>query len=357
MPDISFLKEIALANIRMPKMPFKMNFAITYRCNYRCKMCNIWKKPKQNELSLKEIESIFSSAPFLRWLSLTGGEPFLNPDIDKIAKSASLFCKVSILNIPTNGSMPQRIFKKTKKICELAINKTIVTISLDDPASVHNEIRGAKDAWKNSLKTYSKLKCLEEEFKNFGVFFEFTLSPFNLNCFEKMIADAKAEVGANADDFYVTVFHVSKHFYNNKKMEHLKELFSQDIFNELKKIRTMLPAKFSSTNLANKLYLLLATPELSNPLPCRAASASCFLDPTGVLYACISMDKRIGDLRKSNYDLAKLMSSERADAIRDLVRNCSSCWTPCEANQTILANLPRACLLCLKSTLLDLLTH
>jgi MoaA/NifB/PqqE/SkfB family radical SAM enzyme len=347
--ELSFLKTIALANLMKPKRPFKVNFAITYKCNYRCKMCNIWKKPKQNELNLQEIEKIFSKANYLQWISLTGGEPFLRNDVDEIARIINEHCNLFTLNIPTNGSIPSRIYKKTRKICELSIKKTGVTVSLDGPKELHDEIRGVSGAWERSIETFSLLKELENEFRNFKVFFEFTLSPFNLKYFQKTVEDAEKEVKVNASDFHVTFMHTSEHYYANTELQKLCETFKTEAFEELAKLRKMRRKSLSAEKLLSDIYLALINEELNCPLKCCALSCSCFIDPYGNVYPCIVLDDLVGNLRENNYELGRIVLSDRANALREKINKCKLCWTPCEANQTILANIAKASALYLKS--------
>ena len=63
------------------------NFAVTYRCDSRCKNCYIWRMPApdRGELSLGKIRDIFEvNEGFLygvRSIQITGGEPFLRRDL------------------------------------------------------------------------------------------------------------------------------------------------------------------------------------------------------------------------------------------------------------------------------------
>jgi MoaA/NifB/PqqE/SkfB family radical SAM enzyme len=38
-----------------------INWIFTYKCNLKCKHCDIWKNPYNDELSLEKIEEIVSS--------------------------------------------------------------------------------------------------------------------------------------------------------------------------------------------------------------------------------------------------------------------------------------------------------
>jgi molybdenum cofactor biosynthesis enzyme MoaA len=124
--------------------PYKLNYAVTYRCNARCKICNTWKKyvdspeNQKEELKLDEIDSIFRNFD-LTWISLTGGEPFLRNDLPDIA--AIIYTHnphIHLLTIPTNGSLPDTIFGSVERILEeTEIPNMVVSVSLDgDEASM-----------------------------------------------------------------------------------------------------------------------------------------------------------------------------------------------------------------------------
>ena len=41
-------RRILLSNFRRSPMPFKLTFILTYRCDCRCRMCNIWQRKVEN---------------------------------------------------------------------------------------------------------------------------------------------------------------------------------------------------------------------------------------------------------------------------------------------------------------------
>ena len=68
-------------------VPREFMFPITYRCNARCVMCNIWRLPKKKELSLQQMEQLLSDKLFsnIEAVNITGGEPTLREDHIQIA--------------------------------------------------------------------------------------------------------------------------------------------------------------------------------------------------------------------------------------------------------------------------------
>ena len=55
---------------------------VTYRCNAKCYMCNIWKNPTKPEEEITAENLI--SLPKMQSVNITGGEPFIRADLDKI---------------------------------------------------------------------------------------------------------------------------------------------------------------------------------------------------------------------------------------------------------------------------------
>lgn len=343
----SFLKEIGKANFIAPKKPFKLNFAVTYNCNSQCKTCNIWKKTGKQELSVTEIGKIFQNAPFLQWISLTGGEPFLRNDLDEIARAAEKNCNLFVLTIPTNGMLSKKIYKKTKEICSLGIPKTAVSVSIDGSRELHDEIRGMKNSWKKGMKSFEMLKSLESEFENFNALIEHTISPFNISSFEETLNCLNKE-GVGLDDLHFTFMHFSNHYYENRRLQKKQEEFKRELAVKINKIKKSKKNALRTDSILRSAYLSLLNPELKSSVKCCAGKASCFLDSYGNVYPCILMDKKLGNLKNYEWNLKKLISMQRMGLWTE---QCSGCWIPCEAYQAMLCNIPKTALLCVKERL------
>jgi MoaA/NifB/PqqE/SkfB family radical SAM enzyme len=324
-----------------------LNFAITYRCNLKCKICNIWKKKSTNELTLEEIEKTAKKNNFFSWISLTGGEPFLRKDIVEIVNIFNHQCKnLYLLNIPTNGFLPNLIVKRTKEMLNLGIPKIVITPSLDGPKHIHDLIKGKKGSWERTIKTFKQLKELSEKNRNLEVLFSFTLSPFNVGRFKDTIFSVKKIVNdIKISDFHINLFHFSEHFYSNLGFK-IPSNYKKNLIKEIKKINEAKagysiidPIKF-----IEKEYTKLASRYIETnkiPLICKAIASSLFLDPFGNVYPCIIFNKKLGNIRETNYELSKILNSNFTKSIKIGIRKgkCPHCWTPCEANQTILNSL------------------
>jgi MoaA/NifB/PqqE/SkfB family radical SAM enzyme len=72
--------------------PSNVLFNITFRCNLKCKHCDIWKDKSGKELSTEEIKEIIDKLK--NWLEyfrlhFSGGEPLVRKDIFEIIKYCS----------------------------------------------------------------------------------------------------------------------------------------------------------------------------------------------------------------------------------------------------------------------------
>jgi MoaA/NifB/PqqE/SkfB family radical SAM enzyme len=96
------------------------------------------------ELAFEELKSVIDDLG--SWhprLSITGGEPFLHPDLKRFTGYAKN--KGFRLNINTNGLL---LAKNAHWIAESAVDD--VSISIDGPASVHDKIRGLNGAFEQT---------------------------------------------------------------------------------------------------------------------------------------------------------------------------------------------------------------
>ncbi len=76
-------------------------------------------------------------------------------------------------------------------------------------------------------------------------------------------------------------------------------------------------------------------------MPCHALRASCFIDPWGVVYPCITYSRPIGRLRETGMRLDPIWNAHETTQLqREIWKGqCPQCWTACEAYQSILGNV------------------
>lgn len=347
----SFRAFTKIITTRLKGKLFKLNFAITYKCNSRCKMCNTWKryieKPwmLKKELEIEEIHQIFKGFGKLVWVSLTGGEPFLRDDIADIVNSVRDNCQIKMLNITTNCLSSKLIEDRVRDIAEVKVPLTCINVSIDGPAQIHDYMRGIKGAYDSAVKTLEILNLLRDEYSNLLIGFEYTITSFNAGYLKLLIDElTKTKLSWVLENVTITLYHEG-YLYNNlglnSKQQVTDEIFK---FKALKDINDGLNLAHVKSPLAliKRTYLKRARRYILDenvPLQCTAQRNSLFLNPYGDVYPCIILGHKIGNLRNYNYNVYELLKSENALKLKYEIQNCNKCWTPCEAYPSILTHL------------------
>src|SRR5262245_15951186 len=170
------------STVTRPAVPLKLNFCLTYWCQYRCKTCNIWQRKPTDELTTAEILAFIRANPGINWLDLTGGEIFLRPDIDEVLEAiVTEWKELAILHFPTNGLLTQRRVRSVERIAGRGPASLIVTVSLDGDEAVNDDSRGIKGGFKRQTATFNALRRIAGVQAVFGV----TLSAYNAGMFER----------------------------------------------------------------------------------------------------------------------------------------------------------------------------
>ena len=145
--------------------PFIAILGLTYKCNLRCQMCRLWENEdtSKKELSYREIVQFLNDLYHhfnIRFIRIVDTEAFLRNDIGAIIKSIKR--KGFYLHIVTNGTLI------TRKLAELCIREGVdrISISLDAPNSVHDNIRGLHGAFERIKKGIELLVEVKKEKKH-----------------------------------------------------------------------------------------------------------------------------------------------------------------------------------------------
>jgi MoaA/NifB/PqqE/SkfB family radical SAM enzyme len=322
-----------------------LNFAVTYLCNSRCRMCHIWEKYRQdpgllqNELSLQDIENLLSSEYLrnLQGIGLTGGEPFLRRDFVDLV---GLFIERhpgAFISIATNGLNPGLIWRKTEEILERYHPKVLsLSISLDGIASNHDSMRGIKGAYDRVLQTVESL----QEKRQINLGFDFTVTPWNYQDLWNVYQLSKQR----GIKFIAGFAHNSDFYYDNAKLAFEWNDAVDEATHVLRKVANDRAAteslldKFTNPNAC----FMAKAPEYElkrGPIfKCYSGVHSLFLDPYGNVYPCIILDKKLGNVTNEPFD--QLWLSSRAAQMRDYIgqQRCH-CWVACEAVPSLLRGL------------------
>ena len=337
--------EALKSNFARLQHPYKLNFAITYRCNSRCVTCNIWKVKPQNELTLDEIKEFAKRTNYFRWIEITGGEPFMRSDIVEIVDAFRQNSKnLYLVDMPTNSlSDESMVAKRIEGILRLGIPRVIITLSLDGYRELHDTIRGIPGNFDKVMAMARRLRELEKGYPGLSFSFGYTMSKYNQGALEKTYEAVKNELDwITYNNFHVNMGQVSDIYYNNtdaaidagpgrdgrrtRRVRKQKEIQHRRDADH----RGRLPEE------ARRIH-----EDRKQPIRGRSLDASLFIDSYGNVYPSIMWDKKIGNIRDTGYELEPILHSKEADDVRSLIKEGKepNCWTACEAYQSIAGHI------------------
>ena len=346
--QLACLGRILASNIVRPPQPLKISYAVTYRCNLRCAMCNIWKKDKgllAQELSVAQAAEFFGKAGRPCWLGVTGGEPFLREDLPELVEAALRSCKtLGAVHFATNGTLPARTLRTLEYLHgRFPRQGCVVTVSVDGPPELHDSIRGVPGTWSKALETFLAVKALPFVKAQIG----FTITHRNLGAFVSTFTALKRAVpGLTFDDINVNVFQRSASYFENADMEPLD---ANAILTELSVLRGLDLGGTTLLGFLRRTYLRRYADFLKEgrgPLKCQALSTTCFLDPYGNIYPCSAYARALGNVRKMESSLEEMWMSPSARRLASDCshRRCPGCWNSCEVYSAIGGSLLQAVL-------------
>ncbi len=335
--EFNLIKNIFLSNLKRLNCPYKVTFALTYKCNLKCKICRIWESPRKEELSAEEIEKIFKSLKSLSWLDLTGGEITLREDLIEIIKVIIKNSKkLLIFHISTNGQLPDKAYLLVKEILKFNVIP-VINISIDGPRRINDILKGVEGSYIKSLETFRLLKSLRK-----GYFYlSCTISNYNIDNIDEFLSELKKDISNfSLSDLHFNIFHNSFHYYKNQDTNGLSAIKFDNIKRYLKLCRNGKLIKiFLEDKYIRGLFRYLNGNKF--PVKCQALKSTCFISPYGEVYPCGVYNRFIRDLKDYDYNLNKLWTSQDAFKVRETIedKNCYGCWSPCEAYPAILGNI------------------
>jgi MoaA/NifB/PqqE/SkfB family radical SAM enzyme len=303
--------------------PFSVVISVSFRCNSKCRTCDVWRKPN-DDLSLEEWDKVFASlgnAPF--YMTFTGGEPFLRPDLDDLVVSAYKHCKPEVITIPTNGMLTERVVEKVARMCRECPTSSIgINLSLDGIGDEHDDIRGVEGNWKLSLQTWDRLKALQKEHKNLVLTVHTVISRFNAYRFKEIQEGLKFL----EPDSYITEVAEERVELDTVGWGITPRPADYDVIADfLSQQAKQAPAKGIArfTQAFRAQYYQLAKRvlrERDQVIPCYAGWASAHIAPNGDLWSCCIRAEEVGNLRQSNYDLMPIWKGQAMAQLRASIK-------------------------------------
>lgn len=294
----------------MINQPKEICIIVTYRCNAKCNMCDVWHYPSKagEEITVEDIAKLPSG---LRFINITGGEPFIRRDIEDIIRT--LRPKTQRIVISNNGFFTDRIVKLCEKYPDLGIR-----ISTEGLQITNDAIRGIPHGFDRTMRTLLTLRRMGIKDIGFGMTVQ------DMNC--KDLLPLYELSDALGYEFATATLHNSHYFHKlDNKIEDKDMVYGEfsKLIIELLKARSVKKwfRAYFNYGLMNYIY------GGKRFLPCEMGSESCFIDPSGDVLACNGMDVKIpmGNIKERSFE--EIWNSDQANKVRDIVRTCQKhCW-------------------------------
>lgn len=308
-------------------MPIDAVAAVTYRCNSRCIMCNIWQIKDFPEMPAEEYGKLPNS---LRDINITGGEPFLRNDLVEIIKVMRRACPNAKFNISTNGFLVDAIKRVLPEIKRI-VPDIGISISIDGVGQMHEQVRRVPNAWPKVLET---MHFCRDILKIKNIKFAFTLNEMNYSQL-KSAYDWSKKLGVQ---FTMAIVHSSDVYFSKKNElkisgEELERQFSHVINSLLKSLK---PKNWVRAYFVDGLYRIARG--LRRPLEPFAGEDFFYLDPKGDVYPSVIDNVIMGNINHCR-NFQNLWYSHQADQARNAVHGFeNNYWMVCTARTGIKRN-------------------
>ncbi len=313
-------------------LPVNLIFFVTSRCNLLCKHCFYWDElnKKSGELTFEEIERISLSLPNLLSVSLTGGEPYLRPDLPDIAAAFERNSRVRNIQIPSNGLLVDKTLARAEQLLKKVKTARVSTgVSLDGPEDIHNRIRDNPRSFAKALETLAGLRALKPSYPNLSVGVALTVSSANQDRLDEFYRYVEEELEPDAITITLT---------RGDPIDPSLKNVDLDVYRDFsKRVVRYRRAHRISNGWSDRL--VIAKEEETYRLISEAAEASCRISPcyggeligilseTGKVYVCETLDREMGNVRDFGCDFAELWRSANAESARryqkDLACQCT----------------------------------
>ncbi len=312
-------------------LPMNYTISVSYRCNSRCKTCNVWQRPN-DDFTLEEYEKTFASiGRDAYWFTFSGGEPTLRKDLPDMVASAYRNCRPGIINIPTNGIQDSIIPGRIEQVLQAApTSDVIINLSLDGIGEKHDIIRGVKGNFARAMRTYAGLKALKGRYKNFSLGVHTVISNFNVHEFDSIYAFVRDELKPDSFISEIAEERVELDTVGMgitppiERYQPVIERLQQGIRN----------AEFSGVSKVTQAFrdryydiVKRTLVEQRQIIPCMAGVASAQIAPNGDVWTCCIRAESVGNLREHNYDFRSAWMTVKAHELRQSIK-AGECHCP-----------------------------
>lgn len=285
------------------------NLQVTYRCNFRCKICDFWKEAHDSadELTVDEVRTIGKELNRLGTIiiSLGGGEPLIREDLYQV---------IAVLNetnhfpvLITNGWFVNE--SVAQDILRAGLQEISVSIDYADPAK-HDAQRGRPGAWQRAMRALELLNRYRPDRRN-RVHMITVLMDDNLEDIEPLIKLSR-ELGVT---YMVSL-------YSHGRGAKPRRAPSGQVTEHLLGLKAKYPEFVSLSSYVERFDQAIAEGGIGD---CEAGRLSLNIGSRGEVSRCIdTLERSVGNILTDDVVALRdrLWEAQSKSA-------CADCWTSC----------------------------
>lgn len=318
-------------SIFLKNRPIHLTFFVTRRCNSSCPFCFYLKGPEASkgntrELSLGEITKVSASLGDLLWLAFSGGEIFLREDLAEISSVFYKTNRPSIMLFPTNGLLPELIFEKTERIVMGCPESVIaVKLSLDGIGPSHDSLRNTPGSFEKTMRTYGLLEGLIDRYPNFELGINTVFCSENQDYMDQIIDFVKGLRNIKTHTISLVRGDLTDDSFKKIDMEKYARAIKR--LEDSLKDRTSPVYRFrgagikAAQDIVQRRLIHATMKEDRRLIPCYAGRLNLVLSESGEVYPCEILSGSFGNVRDHDYDLGKVVGTDKAKGIIRSIRN------------------------------------
>lgn len=310
-----------------------INWIFTYKCNLKCKHCDIWWNSFKDELSLEKIEEIVSSKIMQDsykkyWdffdIAISWWEPLLINNLEEIMLKIDKYLPWAIHSISTNWILTEKLIRLIVFWKQNWRNFRKINISIDWSEENHDYQRGINWSFKKSLRT---IKTIKKIFPELIIEIKLTITKYN---YKDIIFISKL---ANKLWIFFSFKPVENMInYTNQSLKN-DIVFNKNEIDEIERQIVQNPYIIKQDKYITKYFFNKIPEYLRNWLwkekkICSVANDSITIMPDWKIYSCILMSQT-WDLNKNSIDEIWESDSIKKQRIEIKEWSCPECMLMC----------------------------